>query len=433
MASLAATPAVVTVAEVPSIDVGINGFGRIGRAVMRVVLKRDTPVRVSWCRRRNVLPFCAYKRKWGLPHRFLICLHQVRAINAPGKTAEYVVYALKYDSVFGRLDIDVSVAPAAAGGEGGAASERPAIMVRGQRIELLDSRDPEALDWKGCGVAFVVESTGAFTTAEKARKHLGAERGAKRVIISAPAKDDTPMLVMGVNHMDYDAAAHDVVSCLLLASTTLARVQYQCARPSRTHASSNVQVSMASCTTNCLAPLAFAVHEAFGIEEGLMTTVHSATGSQTTVDASPSGGKDWRAGRAALNNIIPASTGAAKAVGKVIPALQGKLTGMAFRVPTADVSVVDLTVRTTRGASAAELHGVLRALADDPQGPMFGILGVTDDAVVSQDFVGEPRSCVLDASASVSLNPNFHKLVAWYDNEWGYSSRVVDLLEYMGK
>ena len=344
-----------------TIDIGINGFGRIGRTVMRVLLSRkDTAIRI-------------------------------RAINAPGKTAEYVCYALRYDSVFGKLPDSIAIAPA---GE-----SAHAIVVEGCTIALLDSRDPEQLDWKATGAKYVVESTGVFTTTAKARLHLGAEKGADKVIITAPAKDDTPMLVMGVNHTLYDPAC-DVVS-------------------------------MASCTTNCLAPLAHAIHERFGIEEGLMTTVHSSTGSQTTVDASPSGGKDWRAGRSALNNIIPASTGAAKAVGAVVPALKGKLTGIAVRVPTVDVSMVDLTIRTREAVDAAALHGAIAELAADPASPMFGILGVTTDPVVSQDFVGESRSCVLDTTACVSLSPHFHKLIAWYDNEWGYSSRVVDLLGWM--
>jgi glyceraldehyde 3-phosphate dehydrogenase len=265
------------------------------------------------------------------------------------------------------------------------------LIVNGKKIRVTAERNPADLKWDAVGAKFVVESTGLFLTDDTARAHIDA--GAERVVLSAPSKDDTPMFVMGVNHTSY--AGQDIVS-------------------------------NASCTTNCLAPLAKVVHDKFGIVEGLMTTVHAVTATQKTVDG-PSM-KDWRGGRGAGQNIIPSSTGAAKAVGKVIPSLNGKLTGMAFRIPTADVSVVDLTCRLEKGASYEEIKNAVKAAS---QGELKGILGYTEDAVVSTDFIGEECTSVFDANAGIALNDNFVKLVSWYDNEWGYSSKVVDLIQHI--
>ncbi len=287
-----------------------------------------------------------------------------------------MAYMMKYDSVHGRFNGDVSV-------------EGNNLVVNGKTIRVTSERDPNNLKWNEVGADYVVESTGLFLTKETAQAHINA--GAKKVILSAPSKDDTPMFVIGVNHKELT----DDVKIL----------------------------SNASCTTNCLAPLAKVIHDNFGIVEGLMTTVHATTATQRTVDG-PSA-KDWRGGRSALLNIIPSSTGAAKAVGKVIPSLNGKLTGMSFRVPTADVSVVDLTVRLEKSTSYDEICAAVKAASE---GELKGILGYTEDLVVSQDFVGDKRTSIFDKDAGIMLSPNFVKLVSWYDNEIGYSNKLADML-----
>ncbi|MEA5390713.1 type I glyceraldehyde-3-phosphate dehydrogenase [Cyanobium gracile UHCC 0139] len=291
---------------------------------------------------------------------------------------DYIAYMLRYDSTHGRFVGEVSV-------------DDGALVVNGRRIRISAERDPAALRWGDVGADVVLESTGLFLTDDRARAHITA--GASKVVMSAPSKDDTPMFVMGVNHTTY--AGQDIVS-------------------------------NASCTTNCLAPMAKVLHDSFGIRDGLMTTVHATTATQKTVDG-PSV-KDWRGGRGAGQNIIPSSTGAAKAVGKVIPALSGKLTGMAFRVPTPNVSVVDLTVNLERGASYDAIKAAMREAAT---GPMAGILGYTEDAVVSTDFLGETCTSIFDASAGIALTDTFVKVVAWYDNEWGYSSKCLDLIAHI--
>ncbi len=328
------------------VKVGINGFGRIGRLVFRAAINNPS-----------------------------IEIVGINDLIEP----DYMAYMLKYDSTHGLFKGEVSV-------------KDGNLVVNGQTIRVTAERDPANLKWNEVSAEYVVESTGLFLTKETAQKHIDA--GAKKVVMSAPSKDDTPMFVMGVNHSEYTS---DV----------------------------NI-VSNASCTTNCLAPLAKVLHDKFGIVEGLMTTVHATTATQKTVDG-PSM-KDWRGGRGAGQNIIPSSTGAAKAVGKVIPSLNGKLTGMSFRVPTPDVSVVDLTCRLEKGASYEDIKKAMKEAAD---GPMKGILGYTEDAVVSTDFVGDARSSIFDADAGISLNANFVKVVSWYDNEWGYSNRVVDLVLHM--
>lgn len=332
--------------------IGINGFGRIGRLVLRAAIDKDTV---------NVV-----------------------AINDPFIALDYMVYMFKYDSTHGRFKGDVK-------------TEGNKLIVTSpgkssHSIAVFNSMKPEEIQWGSTGAEYVVESTGVFTTIEKASAHL--KGGAKKVVISAPSAD-APMFVMGVNEKSYDAANHHVVS-------------------------------NASCTTNCLAPIAKVVNDNFGIVEGLMTTVHATTATQKTVDG-PSG-KQWRDGRGAAQNIIPASTGAAKAVGKVIPALNGKLTGMAFRVPTADVSVVDLTCRLEKDAS---MDNIKAAMKHASEGAMRGILAYTEDQVVSSDFVGDTHSSIFDALACISLNSKFVKLISWYDNEFGYSCRVVDLIAFM--
>ncbi len=326
------------------IKVGINGFGRIGRLAFRVASQRE-----------NV---------------------QVVGINDL-LGADYLAYMLKYDSVHGRFDGDVSV-------------KDGNLIVNGNEIRVSAERNPEDLKWDEIDAEYVIDATGIFTTKEKAGLHL--KGGAKKVVISAPSPD-APMFVMGVNHTELKA--------------------------------DEAVFSNASCTTNCLAPLAKVLHDNFEITDGLMTTIHATTATQKTVDG-PSL-KDWRGGRAALHNIIPSSTGAAKAVGKVIPSLNGKLTGMSFRVPTMDVSVVDLTVNIKKSATYEE---VCKAMKDASEGELKGILGYTEEMVVSQDFVGETRTSVFDAKAGIALTGNFVKVVAWYDNEYGYSSKIVDLLEY---
>ncbi|KAJ8334362.1 hypothetical protein SKAU_G00400010 [Synaphobranchus kaupii] len=328
------------------VKIGINGFGRIGRLVTRAAFITGKAI--------------------------------VTAINDPFVDVDYMVYMFKYDSTHGRFHGEVK----AVDGK---------LVINGHAIEVFHERDPADIKWGESGADYVVESTGVFTTVEKASAHL--KGGAKRVIISAPSAD-APMFVVGVNHKHYD--------------------------------NSMKVVSNASCTTNCLAPLAKVIHENFVIIEGLMSTVHAVTATQKTVDG-PSG-KLWRDGRGASQNIIPASTGAAKAVGKVIPELNGKLTGMSFRVPTPNVSVVDLTVRLEKPAKYDDIKRVIKEAAE---GPMKGILGYTEEAVVSTDFNGEVRSSVFDAGAGIALNEHFVKLVSWYDNEYGYSNRVIDLMLHM--
>lgn len=329
-----------------SIKVGINGFGRIGRLVFRAAINNPKI--------------------------------EITGINDI-IDAEYMSYMLRYDSVHGRFKGDASV-------------KDGKLVVNGKAIRVTAEKDPANLKWNEVGAEYVVESTGLFLDKEKAGAHLKA--GAKRVVMSAPSKDDTPMFVMGVNNKSYKA---DISI-----------------------------VSNASCTTNCLAPLAKVVHDKWGIVEGLMTTVHAVTATQKTVDG-PSM-KDWRGGRSAGFNIIPSSTGAAKAVGKVIPDLKGKLTGMAFRIPVADVSVVDLTCRLAKPAKYDEIKAAMKQASE---GELKGILGYTEEAVVSTDFIGDARTSIFDADAGIALNDNFVKLVSWYDNEWGYSNKVVDLICYM--
>ncbi|WP_088323052.1 type I glyceraldehyde-3-phosphate dehydrogenase [Polaribacter tangerinus] len=328
------------------IKVGINGFGRIGRLAFRSSVLRD-----------NV---------------------QVVAINDL-LDVDYLAYMLKYDSVHGKFDGTVDV-------------KDGKLVVNGNEIRITAERDPANLKWDEVGVDFVIESTGFFLTEETAGKHL--EAGAKKVVLSAPSKDHTPMFVMGVNNHELKA--------------------------------DQKIFSNASCTTNCLAPITKVLHDNFGIAEGLMTTVHAATATQKTVDG-PSM-KDWRGGRSAIGNVIPSSTGAAKAVGKVIPAMNGKLTGMAFRVPTMDVSVVDLTVKLEKATSYDQICAAMKAASES--GPMKGVLGYTEELVVSQDFVGDTRTSIFDAKAGIALNDNFVKVVSWYDNEMGYSTKIVDLIEY---
>ena len=305
---------------------------------------------------------------------------EVKGINDPFIDLEYMKYMLTYDTVHGKFDGTVEV-------------KGDKLVVNGKEISVFAAMNPEEIPWSSCGAEYIVESTGVFTETAKASAHF--KGGAKKVVISAPSKD-APMFVMGVNHNTY---TKDM----------------------------NV-VSNASCTTNCLAPLAKVVHENFGIIEGLMTTVHSYTATQKTVDG-PSK-KDWRGGRAAAANIIPSSTGAAKAVGKVIPELNGKLTGMSMRVPTPDVSVVDLTCRLEKPATYEEIKAAIKKASENE---LKGILGYTEDEVVSSDFIGDPRTSIFDAKAGISLNDNFVKLIAWYDNEWGYSNKVVDLICHMAE
>lgn len=305
---------------------------------------------------------------------------QIVGINDPFLSVDYAAYMIKYDSVHGTFDADVKV-------------DGDNLVVNGNKIKFFTCLNPEEIDWKGCGAEFVAEATGKFTKLEDAARHL--KGGAKKVVITAPGKG-TPVFVMGVNENTYTKDM-DVVS-------------------------------NASCTTNCLAPLAKVINENFGIEEGLMSTIHATTATQLTVDGSSK--KDWRGGRSALNNIIPSSTGAAKMVGEVIPELKGKLTGMSFRVPTVDVSVVDLTVRLKKPTTYDEIKAVMKKAAN---GKYKGIIGYTEDAVVSSDMTGKVETSIFDASAGIMLSPTFVKLVAWYDNEWGYSCKVLDLIEHMSK
>jgi glyceraldehyde 3-phosphate dehydrogenase len=331
-----------------TIKIGINGFGRIGRMVFRAAVQNFNDVEIVG----------------------------INDLLEP----DYLAYMLQYDSVHGRFKGEVSV-------------DNGVLIVNGKKIRLTQERDPANLKWSEVGADIVVESTGLFLTKETAQKHIDA--GAKKVILSAPSKDDTPMFVFGVNDKTY-------------AGQTI--------------------ISNASCTTNCLAPLAKVINDKFGIKRGLMTTVHAATATQKTVDG-PSN-KDWRGGRGILENIIPSSTGAAKAVGVVIPELNKKLTGMAFRVPTSDVSVVDLTVELNTSATIAEINAELKAQSE---GALKGVLGYTEDKVVATDFRGDSRTSIYDADASIALDGTFVKLVSWYDNEWGYSNKVLDMARVMAK
>ncbi len=328
--------------------IGINGFGRIGRLAFRAAIERPDI--------------------------------EVVGINDLVEP-DYMAYMLKYDSTHGPFKGTIAV-------EGGH------LVVNGKTIRVTAEKDPSNLKWGEIGAEIIIESTGLFLTQETAQKHIDA--GAKKVVMSAPAKDDTPTFVMGVNNKKL-TAQHTIVS-------------------------------NASCTTNCLAPIAKVLNDNFGIEEGLMSTVHAVTATQKTVD-SPSA-KDWRGGRGAYQNIIPSSTGAAKAVTLVIPELKGKLTGMSFRVPVADVSVVDLTVRLAKGAS---YEAIKKAMKDASEGELKGILGYTEDDVVSEDFKGDSRTSIFDAKAGIALNDNFVKVVSWYDNEWGYSNKLIDLVQELGK
>jgi glyceraldehyde 3-phosphate dehydrogenase len=328
--------------------IGINGFGRIGRLAFRAAIERSD-----------------------------IEIVGINDLVEP----DYMAYMLKYDSTHGPFKGTIAV-------EGGH------LVVNGKTIRVTAEKDPANLKWGEVGAEVIIESTGLFLTKESAQKHIDA--GAKKVVMSAPAKDDTPTFVMGVNHKK------------LTKEDTI--------------------VSNASCTTNCLAPIAKVLNDKFGIEEGLMSTVHAVTATQKTVD-SPSA-KDWRGGRGAYQNIIPSSTGAAKAVTLVIPELKGKLTGMSFRVPVADVSVVDLTVRLKNGAS---YEAIKQAMKDASEGELKGILGYTEDDVVSEDFKGDTRTSIFDAKAGIALNDNFVKVVSWYDNEWGYSNKLIDMVQEVGK
>lgn len=326
--------------------IGINGFGRIGRLVFRAAINN--------------------------PKVEIVGINDLIDVD-------YMAYMLKYDSTHGRFNGEVKV-------------ENGKLIVNGKQIRVTAEKDPANLKWDEIGAEYIVESTGLFLEKDKAASHIKA--GAKRVIMSAPAKDDTPTFVMGVNHNKYTADM--------------------------------TVVSNASCTTNCLAPVAKVLNDNFGITEGLMTTVHAVTATQKTVDG-PSV-KDWRGGRGAYQNIIPSSTGAAKAVGLVIPELKGKLTGMSFRVPTPNVSVVDLTCRLEKAASYDDIKAAMKKASE---GDLKGILGYTEDAVVSNDFLGDARTSIFDADAGISLNPHFVKVVSWYDNEWGYSNKLVDLICHM--
>ena len=330
-----------------SIKIGINGFGRIGRLVFRAGLKNPD------------LEFVA--------------------INDPFMSPDYMAYMLKYDTIHGRYQGEISF-------------DENSITVDGKKILFYAEKDPANIPWRTVGAEYVVDATGIFHSKDKSQAHINA--GAKKVIFSGPSKDDTPMFVMGVNQ---DTYTKDMTF-----------------------------VSNASCTTNCLAPIAKVLNDKFGIKDGLMTTIHSATNTQMVVDA-PSK-KDWRGGRAASGNIIPSSTGAAKAVGVVLPELKGKLTGMSMRVPTLDVSVVDLTVNLEKPTKYEDICAAMKAASE---GELKGILGYTEDAVVSSDFIGDPRTSIFDAKAGIALTDTFVKVVSWYDNEWGYSNKVLELIQHM--
>ncbi len=330
-----------------SIKVGINVFGRIGRLVFRAALTRDDV--------------------------------EVVALNDPFMTPDYMAYMLRYDTIHGKFKGEISY-------------DDDSITVNGHKVMVYAKMSPAEIPWGKIQAEYVVEATGLFLEKGKAQGHLDA--GAKKVIMSAPSKDDTPMFVMGVNNTNYE--------------------------------SSMDFVSNASCTTNCLAPIAKVLHDSFGITDGLMTTIHSVTATQKTVDG-PSK-KDWRGGRAATYNIIPSSTGAAKAVGKVIPALNGKLTGMSMRVPTLDVSVVDLTVNLAKPAKYDDICAAMKAASE---GELAGVLGYTDEDVVSSDFISDPRTSIFDAKAGIALTDTFVKVVSWYDNEWGYSNKLLEMVAHM--
>jgi len=334
-------------------QVGINGFGRIGRLVLRASIDRKDV---------NVV-----------------------VVNDPFLDTKYMAYQFKYDSTHGMFKGEVK-------------HDKENLYIKGKKIRVFQEKDPQKINWGEYGAEYVCESTGIFTDTAKASLHLKGSNPAKKVIISAPPKDKTPTFVLGVNENKYEKGM--------------------------------TVVSNASCTTNCLAPLAKVIHDNFGIEEGLMTTVHAATATQLVVDGPSKGGKDWRAGRASSGNLIPSSTGAAKAVGEVMPELKGKLTGMSFRVPVQDVSVVDLTVRLKKSATYDQIKAAMKKASQES---LKGIMGYTEDQVVSSDFIHDPRSCIFDADAGISLNPNFVKLIGWYDNEWGYSNRLVDLIVHMHK
>ena len=329
-----------------AINIGINGFGRIGSLAFRAGIERDDINFVG--------------------------------INDPFMTPDYMAYMLRYDTIHGRFSGTIE-------------TTEDSIIVNGKTVKVFACMNPADIPWAEVGADYIIESTGAFTTTEKAKAHLAA--GAKKVVISAPSAD-APMFVMGVNNDKYDPSM-DIIS-------------------------------NASCTTNCLAPIAKVLNDKWGIVDGLMTTVHSTTATQKTVDGSSK--KDWRGGRAASGNIIPSSTGAAKAVGKVIPELNGKLTGMAFRVPTLDVSVVDLTVNLAKPAAYSE---ICQAMKEASENELNGILGYTEDDVVSSDFIHDPRTSIFDAKAGIALTDKFIKVVSWYDNEWGYSNKVLDLITYI--
>ncbi len=330
------------------IKVGINGFGRIGRVAVRIMAEN--------------------------PETFELC-----GINIRNTDLDFMVYQLKYDTVFGRFNGTVE-------------KYEEGLIINGKKVRVFGESDAKDIAWNECGAEYIIESTGAYLTAELAGAHIGG--GAKKVIMSAPAKDDTPMFVYGVNHDNYSKDM-DVIS-------------------------------NASCTTNCLAPMAKVLNDRFGIEEGLMSTIHSSTSKQHTVDARDK--KDWRIGRSVYGNIIPSTTGAAKAVGKVIPELKGKLTGMSFRIPAADASIVDLTVRLTKGAGYEE---IVTAMEEAAAGELKGILEVTHDPIVSVDIIGCSTPCVFDAKGGIALNDNFVKVLAWYDNEWGYTANLIRMIEYM--
>ena len=327
--------------------IGINGFGRIGRLSLRNILNR-----------RNL---------------------KVVAINDLFP-AEYLAYLLKYDSSHGKLNTDIG-------------HDENNLIVNGEKIRITSERDPANINWKEVGAEYIIEASGVFLTSNLAKKHL--EAGAKKVVLSAPAKDDTPTFVMGVNHLDYQTN-YDIVS-------------------------------NASCTTNCLAPIVEVLDRNFGVENGIMSTIHAVTATQKSID-SPSP-KNWRLGRGAYQNIIPSSTGAAKAVGKVLPKMNGKLTGMSFRVPTANVSVVDLTLNLEKSTSYKEICDVMKRESSSKR--YDGILGFTEEDVVSTDFMSDSRTSIFDATAGIELSPTFFKIISWYDNEWGYSNKLIDLLEHI--
>ncbi|MCQ2405758.1 MAG: type I glyceraldehyde-3-phosphate dehydrogenase [Oscillospiraceae bacterium] len=333
-----------------AINVGINGFGRIGRVALRIMIERG-------------------------PERFKIC-----GINLRKADLDFMVYQIKYDTVFRTFRGEVY-------------HDGKFLYVDGNKIRVYSESDAAVIDWTDCGAEYIIESTGAYTTTEKAKVHIAC--GAKKVILSAPSKDNImPTFVMGVNHKEYTKDM-DIVS-------------------------------NASCTTNCLAPMTKVINDAFGIEQALMSTIHASTAKQKTVDSR--GGSDWRTGRSVLNNIIPSSTGAAKAVGRVIPSLKGKMTGMSFRVPTNDVSVVDLTARIIHPASYEDICVCIKNASENS---MKGIVLYVEDDVVSSDLTGYPETCIFDKKAGIMLDEHFVKLIAWYDNEWGYSNKLLDLIEHM--